>query len=160
VLGIIEALPKFALTHCYRTMIIVAAASMMIISAACAPTQLQVLTGAARAPIPASDVVVYSAAPAHFQQIALLTATRRTVFHVGGKKTIDQLMEQLAVRAAKLGANGIIVDELFDEQSMSLGTGVGSDTYTHNADISVGIGGLFGVYKKTGNARAIYVPRE
>jgi hypothetical protein len=152
-------LPKHPLRHCYRTLFIVAAASMMSLSAACTPAQLQVLTGAARAPIPASDVVIYSAAPAHFEQIALLTATRRTVFHVGGRKTIDQLMEQLAAQAAKLGANGLIVDELFDEQSMSLGTGIGSDTYTHNADISVGIGGLFGVYKKTGNARAIYVAR-
>lgn len=159
-LSIIEALPKLSLTHVFRTLSLIAATSMMIISAACAPTQLQVLTGTARPPIPASDVVVYSAPPAHFQQIALLTATRRTVFHIGGAKTIDELTEQLAAQAARLGANGIIVDELFDEQSMSLGTGVGSETYTHNADISLGIGGLFGVYKKTGNARAIYVSQE
>jgi hypothetical protein len=138
----------------------IALASTLIVCGACAPSQIQVLTGSTRPPIPASDVVVYSVPPPQFQQIALLTATRKTVFHVGGKNTDDQLVGQLAAQAARLGANGIIVDELFDEQSMSLGTGVGSDTYTHNADISVGIGGLFGIYKKTGNARAIFVPRE
>ena len=33
-------------------------------------------------------------------------------------------------------------------------------SYTHNADISLGFGALFSVYQKTGNARAIYVPPE
>jgi len=131
---------------------------MLIAAAACAPTQ--VLTGSARTPIPESDVVVYSAAPAHFQQIALLSATSKTMFHAGGQKSIDKLVRRLAAQAAKLGANGIILDDVSDEQSMSLGTGVGSQSYTHNADISLGFGGFFSVYKKTGNARAIYVPRE
>jgi hypothetical protein len=133
-------------------------ASMLIVNAACAPTQI--LTGTARAPIPESDVVVYSAAPPHFEQIALLSATSKTLFRAGGKKTTDKLVARLTVRAAKLGANGIILDDVSDEQSLSLGTGVGSQSYTHNADISLSFGGLFNVYKETGNARAIYVPRQ
>jgi hypothetical protein len=135
-----------------------AGASMLLAAAGCAPSQ--VLTGTARAPIPASDVVVYFATPAHFQQVALLCASSKTVFHLGGQKAIDRLVRRLSVQAAKLGANGIILDDVADEQSISLGTGVGSQSYTHNADISLGIGGWFSVYKKTGNARAIYVPRE
>jgi hypothetical protein len=133
------------------------AVAAMLLSAACAP--IQVLTGTARPPIPASDVMVYSTAPPRFEQIALLSATTRTVFRPGGQKTVDKLVLRLAAQAAKLGANGIILDDVSDEQSMSLGTGVGSESYTHNADISLGVGGFFGVYKKIGNARAIYVPR-
>jgi hypothetical protein len=136
----------------------IAGASMLIAAAACAPTQ--VLTGAARAPIPESDVVVYAAAPPHFEQIALLCATSKTMFHTGGQKSIDKLVRRLSAQAAKLGANGIVLDDVSDEQSMSLGTGVGSQSYTHNADISLGFGALFSVYQKTGNARAIYVPPE
>jgi hypothetical protein len=129
---------------------------MLIFAAACAPTQ--VLTGKAKAPIAASDVVVYNAAPPNFQQIALLSTSGRTLFRTGGQKTIDKLVKSLAAQAARLGANGIILDEFSDEQSMSLGTGVGSESYTHNADIGLGIGGFLAVYKKTGYARAIYVP--
>jgi hypothetical protein len=136
----------------------IAAASMLALTVACAPTQ--VLTGAVRPQIPASSVVVYSAAPPKYEQIALLSASSKTLFTTGGQKSIDKLVRRLSAQAAKLGANGIILDDLSDEQSLSLGTGVGTDSYTHNADISLGLGGLIGVYKKTGNARAIYVPRE
>jgi hypothetical protein len=133
-----------------------AAIPLIVAASACAP--IQVVTGPARDPILESDVVVYAAAPSHFEQIALLSATTKTLFHAGGQKSIDKLVKRFAVRAAKLGANGIILDEFSDEQSMSLGTGLGSDKYTHNADISLGLGGVFGVYKTTGNVRAIYVP--
>ncbi len=133
-----------------------AAASMLAACAACAPTR--VVTGTARPPIPASSVVIYSAAPPNFTQIALLSASTRTFFRPGGQGTIDKLVRQLAAQAAQLGANGVILDEFSDEQSLSLGTGVGSDSYTHNADISLSAGGLIGIYKKTANARAIYVP--
>ncbi len=136
----------------------VAATSMLAVIAACAPTQM--LTGTVRPPVPPSSVIVYTAAPPKFEQIALLSASGRTLFGVGGQKTIDKLVRRLSVRAGKLGANGIILDDWADEQSISLATGVGSDSYTHNADISLGLGGLFAVYKKTASARAIYVPRE
>jgi hypothetical protein len=153
-------LPIVALTRLYRTLRTLTAASMAIIGAACASTQIESLSGAARPPIRASDVIVYFAPPANCQQIALLSATNKTFFHVGGQKAIDELVGRLAAEAAKLGANGIIVDEIFDEQAMSLGTGAGTESYTHNADISLSVGARFGVYKKTANARAIYVPRE
>jgi hypothetical protein len=38
-----------------------------------------------------------------------------------------------------------------------LGTGVGTQTYTHNASIDLGVGGFLGVVKKTVRARAIFV---
>jgi hypothetical protein len=136
----------------------VAATSMLILSAACAP--VQVLTGTVRPSIPAPSVVVYSVAPPNFEQVALLSATKKTLFGTGGQRTVDSLVGRLSAQAAKLGANGIILDEFNDERSMSLATGIGSDSYTHNADISLGVGALIGVYKTTGNARAIYVPRD
>jgi hypothetical protein len=150
-------LPKLARNKLGRSLHGLAAPAALLI-AACTPTQ--VLTGTARAPIAAADVVVYTAAPARFEQIALLYATEKSWFHTGGQPAVEELVRRLARQAAKLGANGIILDEVADEQSLSLGTGVGSQSYTHNADISLGIGGLFEVYKKIGNARAIYVPRE
>jgi murein endopeptidase len=134
------------------------AVAPMFLIAACAPTQ--VVTGTVRPQVPVASVVLYATPPSTFEQIALLSASSRTLFGTGGQKTVDKLIRRLSSQAAKLGANGIILDDLSDEQSLSLGTGVGSDSYTHNADISLGLGALISVYKKTGNARAVYVPRE
>jgi hypothetical protein len=134
----------------------IALVSMLIVCAGCAPDVF--LTGTVRPPVPSSDVVIYATAPPNSIQIALLRASTKTLFRPGGPKTETMLVQRLAAKAAKLGANGVILDEFSDEQSLSLGTGVGSDAYTHNADISLGFGGLIGVYEKTGNARAIYVP--
>jgi hypothetical protein len=136
----------------------IALAPILLVNAACAP--VQVLTGTVRPAICPSSVVIYSAAPPKFEQVALLSASSDTLFAAGGQKTIDKLVRRLAARAAKIGANGLILDEFSDENSMALGTGVGSDSYTHNADISLGLGAMVGVFKKTANARAIYVPAQ
>ena len=135
-----------------------AVASLLIVCAACAPAVF--LTGSARPPIPPSEVVVYGSAPPNCTYIAVLRVSTKTLFRPGGPKTEATLVRRLSAQAAKLGANGIILDEFSDEQFLSLGTGVGSESYTHNADISLSVGGLLGVYKKTGNARAIYVARQ
>ena len=138
-----------------RTIVV---AVMLNLTAACAP--VQILTGTVRSSIPASSVVVYTTAPQNFEQIALLSIRKKTLFGTGGQHTVDKLVERLSEQAAKLGANGIIVDEINDERSMSVGAGIGSDSYTHNADISLGVGALISVHETTADARAIYVPRD
>ena len=154
-----ETLTNFARTDSIlRTMRWIAAASSLIFNGACAPTQ--VLTGTVRPPVPVAEVVIYSVAPPNFEQIAVLSASSKTAFTVGGQKAIDKVVKRLTVQAAKLGANGLILEDFSDEQSLSLGTGVGSDSYSHNGSISLGVGGFIGVFKKTGQGRAIYVPRE
>ena len=136
----------------------IAAALLVSANVACAPTQ--VLTGTVRPAIAPSDVVIYSAAPPSFEQIAFLSASSKSVFTIGGQRSIDKLVRRLRTRAAKLGANGLILEDFSDEQTTSLGTGLGSDSYTHNANISLGVGGVVGVFKKTGYGRAIYVRRD
>ena len=126
------------------------------VNAACAPTQ--VLTGIARTPIHPADVVIYSVAPPSFEPIAVIRASRRSLIAAGGAGAIDKVVQRLREHAAKLGANGLILDDFDDQQSLSFGTGVSSDTYTHNGSISLGLGGFFGLFKKTGTGRAIYVP--
>jgi hypothetical protein len=129
---------------------------LIAINAACAPTQI--LTGAARTPIDPAEVVIYSMAPPSFEPVAVICASSRSLIAAGGAGAIDRVVQRLKEHAAKLGANGLILDDFDDQESLSLGTGVGSDTYTHNGSISLGIGGFFGLFKKTGTGRAIYVP--
>ena len=134
----------------------VAIVLLLTVNTACAPTQ--VLTGTARAPIDPEDVVIYSVAPANAQPIALISASSRSLIAAGGAFAIDRVVQRLKERAARLGANGLILDDFDDQQSLALGAGVSSDTYTHNGNISVGLGGFFGYFKKTGSGRAVYVP--
>jgi hypothetical protein len=134
----------------------VAIVFLIAVNAACAPTQ--VITGTARMPIDPADVVIYPAAPPSFESIAVIRASSRSLTAAGGAGAIDKVVQRLREHAAKLGANGLILDDLDDQQSLSLGTGVSSDTYTHNGSISLGWGGYFGVFKRTGTGRAIYVP--
>jgi hypothetical protein len=57
----------------------------------------------------------------------------------------------------KLGANGIILEGMSDRQTGLLGAGSGSSSYSGNSAVGVGVGGSLGIYKKSGQGRAIFV---
>ena len=125
--------------------------------AACAPSS-HVLVGTARPPIAPSQVTIYSHAPQQFEEIAVLNASSKSMFNAGGQRTTDKVVERLKVQAAQLGANGIILEGFDQSQTGSIGTGVGSDSYSRHSSVGVGVGGSFGLFKTTGKARAIFVP--
>lgn len=125
-------------------------------AAACAPSS-HILVGPARPPIPVTDVKVYSQPPAHFAEVAVLSASSKSVFTPGGQRAIDKVVGRLKAQAAQLGANGIILQDFSDRETGALGTGVGSDSYSRNSAVSLGVGGSVGIFNKTGKARAIYV---
>ncbi len=130
----------------------------MLTLAACA-TSTQVLTGAPRSPLLAAEVRVYTQAPPQsFDEIALLGATRKSVSTAGAERAIAKMIEAMRLQAAQLGANGLLLEDISDSDPVSIGSGVGSQTYTHNASISAGFGGSLGVTKKMVKARAIFVP--
>jgi hypothetical protein len=127
------------------------------VMAACAPSS-HVLVGTARPPIAPSLVTVYSHAPQQrFEEIAVLNASSKSMFNAGGQRTTDKVVERLKVEAAQLGANGIILEGFDQTQSGSIGTGVGSESYSRRSSVGVGVGGSLGIFKTTGKARAIYV---
>jgi hypothetical protein len=127
--------------------------------AGCASSDSLVMVGAARPPIPPEDVRIYSHPPPfYFEEIALLNASSNSVFSPGGQQTVDKVINGLKAEAAKVGANGIILEGFSDRQSGSLGTGVGGGSASGNSAVGVGLSGSLGVYKKTGQGTAIYVP--
>jgi hypothetical protein len=125
--------------------------------ASCA-TSSQVLTGVPRSPILPAAVKVYTQAPQSFEEIAVLGASRKSVSSAGGERAIAKMIEAMRTQAAQLGANGLLLEDFSDSDPVAIGTGVGSQTYTHNASIDVGVGGSLGVTKKIARARAIFVP--
>jgi hypothetical protein len=136
---------------------VIFAVAVAVILAACA-TSSQVLTGVPRSPIVPAAVKVYTQAPQSFEEIAVLGASRKSVTSAGGERAIAKMIEAMRSQAAQLGANGLLLEDFSDSDPMAIGTGVGSQTYTHNASINVGVGGSIGVVKKIARARAIFVP--
>src|ERR1700761_6497841 len=123
----------------------------------CAPST-HVLVGQARPPISPDQVKIYSHPPTYFQEVAVLDASSKSAFGTGGQKSVDKVIERLKIEAAKLGANGVILEGFQDAQTGSIGSGVGSDSYSSHSAVGVGVGGSLGIYKKTGHGEAIYVP--
>jgi hypothetical protein len=123
----------------------------------CAPAA-PVRLGPPRAPVPVEQVVIYQQPPPNAQDVATLHASSHSVFTPGGPAATDKLVQQLKVQAAQLGANGLVLQGFSDRVSGSLGTGVGSESYSRSSSVGVGAGGTMGIFKKTGEALAIYVP--
>ena len=123
-------------------------------------TSSQMLTGSPRAPLLPSDVRVYTQAPQSFEEIAVLSASRKSVSSAGGERAIGKMIETMRSQAAQLGANGLLLEDFSDSDPVAVGSGVGSQTYTHNASIDVGIGGSLGVVNKAAKARAIFVTSQ
>jgi uncharacterized protein YbjQ (UPF0145 family) len=130
----------------------------ILVLAACGSSDSFVMVGTARPPILPADVKIYSHPPPTYEEIALLNASTSHMFTPGGQKTIDEVIEKLKEQAAKLGANGVVLEGFSDRQTGSLGTGVGGGSASSNSAVGVGVGGSMGIYKKNGQGRAIYVP--
>jgi len=135
------------------------AIALIVAMTGCA-TSSQMLTGSPRAPRPPDDVRVYTQAPQSFEEIAVLGASRRSVSSAGGERAIAKMIETMRSQAAQLGANGLLLEDFSDSDPVAVGTGVGSQTYTHNGSIDVGVGGFLGVVKKAAKARAIFVSSQ
>ena len=140
-----------------RNRLVVAFAAYLM--AACAPSS-HVLVGKARPPIPVDQVKIYSHAPPAFEEIAILDASSKSMFGPGGQRAMDKVIERLKAQAAQLGANGVILEGFSDAETGSIGTGVGSDSYSRNSSVGVGVGGSLGIFKKTGKGTAIYVSSD
>ncbi len=130
---------------------------VMALLTGCAPVS-HVMVGHARPPITPDQVKIYSHPPATpFEEIAVLDASSKSAFGPGGQSAVDKVIERLKIEAAKLGANGVILEGFSDAETGSIGTGVGSDSYGNHGAVGVGVGGSLGIYKKTGHGDAIYV---
>ncbi len=136
---------------------LLALSGLIVLMAACA-TDSVVVTGRPRPAISPADVRIYSRAPAVFEEIAILNASKNSAFTTGGQKTVDKVIADLKEQAAKVGANGVILQGFSDSQTGAVGSGVGSGSVSNNSAVGVGVGGSLGIYKKTGHGVAIFVP--
>jgi hypothetical protein len=122
-------------------------------------TSSHVMIGTARPPISPESVRIYLQPPEKYEEIASLDATSQGSFALTGQQNMDKAIARLKEEAAKLGANGVLLQGVQDTQTGSIGTGVGSSSYGPGSATGVGVGGSFAISNKAAHGVAIYVPQ-
>src|SRR5690242_4398741 len=102
--------------------------SAIVLVAACT-TSSHVVTGVTRAPISSEEVKIYTQPPPHFEEVAVLEASSRGGLQFTEQGKMDKVIERLKAEAAKLGANGVLLQSTQNQVSGSIGTGGGSTSY-------------------------------
>jgi hypothetical protein len=85
---------------------------MIFAIAACAPSG-QIVVGRSRPAIAPERVEIFSHPPPHYEQIAIVDATSEG-FPAGDDTDRNALVERCKLLAAKLGANGVILENYTD----------------------------------------------
>ena len=134
------------------------AAVLAVMLLGCA-TSSHVMIGSAHPPISPESVRIYLQPPEKYEQIATLDASSQGSFAITSQQNMDKAIARLKEEAAKLGANGVLLQGVQDQQSGSIGTGVGSSSYGPGSSTGVGVGGSFGIYNKAAHGIAIFVPQ-
>jgi hypothetical protein len=135
-------------------------ASLPVLAALCltACATSHVMVGKARAPISPDMVQIYTRPPpTHFEEIAQLSTSSQGSFSFTAQGKSDAVINRLKVEAAKLGANGVILQGIGDEPSGSVGTGGGSTSYSGGGAVGGGIGINLETTRKVGGGMAVFV---
>jgi|SRR5579859_4298912 len=119
-----------------------------------------VMIGQARPPIAPEAVQIYLRPPAvKYEEIALLDTSSRHSFSITAQGKTDAVIARLKEEAAKLGANGVLLQGMGDQSAGSVSTGFGQATASGNSAYGGGIGISGNVVIKKGSGIAIYVPQ-
>jgi len=141
-----------------RTLRLPPAALLAAMLAGCA-TSSHVMIGTAHLPISPESVRVYLQPPERYEEIASIDASSQGSIAITSQQNMDKAIARLKEEAAKLGANGVLLQGVHDQQSGSIGTGIGSSSYGPGSSTGVGVGGSFGIYNKAAHGIAIFVPQ-
>ncbi len=124
--------------------------------AACATSH--VMIGKARPPISPESVQLYTRPPdTPYEEIARIETSSQGAFAFGEQAKTEAVIHRLKVEAAKLGANGVLLEGMGDQPSGSVGTGGGSTSYSGSSAVGGGIGINMGMTRKVGGGLAIYI---
>jgi len=114
--------------------------------------------GEARPPISPDQVVIYFHPPqSKYDEIAMLDTSSRGGFGFTAQGKTDVVINRLKEEAAKLGANGVLLQGVGSESGGSVSTGFGQASVSGNHGYGSGIGFSGNVMQKAGSGIAIYV---
>jgi hypothetical protein len=134
-------------------------AALLAGAAACS-TSSHVLIGTARPPISPESVRVYYRPPAKYEEIATVQASSQGSMALTSQQNTDKAIARLKAEAAKVGANGVLLQGVQDAPGGSIGLGGGTSSYGPGSSVGVGAGGSFALTNKAAQGLAIYVPPQ
>jgi len=120
-----------------------------------------IMVGQARPAIAPEAVRVFYTAPRHFERIAIINSSSGPTWAFTTRGQLEDAIAKLREEAARLGANGVLIEATGTSSSGNLGIGVGGfgGDYGYHSGYAVGGSGAFGgpILHKTAQASAIYV---
>jgi hypothetical protein len=134
--------------------------AIVLIGAGACSTSSHVLIGTARPAISPQSVRLYYRPPPKYEEIATVEAGSQGSIALTSQQNMDKAIERLKAEAAKLGANGVLLQGVQDTQGGSIGVGGGTTSYGPGSAVGVGAGGSFALTNKLARGLAIYVPPQ
>jgi type IV pilus biogenesis protein CpaD/CtpE len=153
---LVPAPRRQCLLQARRTALLLTAAALL---SACASSS-SLVTGTPRAPIAVEQVKLYTHPPSKYQEIAVLESSSRNSMAFGDQAKLELVIERMKKEAARLGANGVLLQGTSNESGGAIGTGVGSGGMAGSVGIGVGLGTSFELVRKVGRGLAIWVEAE
>jgi hypothetical protein len=126
----------------------------------CGSTNM-IMVGQARPATTPDMVRVYYTPPRHYQRIALINSQSGPTWAFTTRGQMEDAISKLREEAAKVGANGVLIEATGTNSSGNLGLSIGGfgGGGGHHSGYEVGGGGAVGgpILHKTASATAIYV---
>jgi hypothetical protein len=134
-----------------------AAAAAILCLAGCASSSRR-LIGAPRAAISPDEVQLYTETPARpFLRIAFVNASSDRSWALTYEGKAEAVIRRLKVEAAKVGANGVLLQGISEEPGVALGTELGTNYQGPRGTIDLGAGATTFLVSRYGSGVAIYV---
>lgn len=126
--------------------------------AACTAAPSMTMVGKARAPISPDQVQLYLEPPAgKYEQIAVVDVSSRHSLSFTAQAKSDVVLRRLKEQAAKLGANGLLLEQIADDPSdTEVGTDLGAERVSNHGTIDLGVSAAL-ASQKFGRGTAIYL---
>ena len=83
------------------------------------------MVGQPRPAISPEAVRVYQVPPRHFERIAIINSSAGTSWIFPNRPSMELGISRLREKAAALGANGVLVEQVYDEPAGGLALGIG-----------------------------------
>jgi len=96
----------------------------------CGCASRSLIVGQPRPPISPEAVRVYRVPPRHFERIAIIASPAGTSWIFPDRPSMELGVSRLREQAAALGANGILLERVYDVSAGGLAIGVGGFGYS------------------------------
>jgi hypothetical protein len=119
-----------------------------------------IIVGKIRPAIAPNQVRLYIRPPTNYEEIAILNASSRHSWKFTEQGRTDKAIERLKEAAARLGANGLLLNGIADEYAGSISTESATATAYGNTAYGFGVGTSVPIRYKSAAGIAIFVPEQ